>query len=172
MTAHARAPAAAKGGGQFLDPAVLARISNLELLAKTVVDGFLTGLHRSPYLGFSMDFAEHRQYMPGDDTRRIDWKLFGRTDRFYLKLFEAETSANFMVAVGTDGTILLYTGVKWAAQTSNDIKARNLHAVWGTSKDNVYCVGDQGVVIHYNGKKWTQMSTEGPLNTTTAIRLL
>ena len=97
MTAHARAPATARGGSQFLDPAVLARISNLELLARTVVDGFLTGLHRSPYLGFSTDFAEHRQYMPGDDVRRIDWKLFARSDRHYIKLFEAETNANFMV---------------------------------------------------------------------------
>jgi len=84
-------------GARFLDPAVLARISNLELLARTVVDGFLTGLHRSPHLGFSMDFAEHRPYMPGDDIRRIDWRLFARTDRHYIKLFEAETNANFAV---------------------------------------------------------------------------
>ena len=84
-------------GTQFLDPAVLGRISNLELLARTVVDGFLTGLHRSPYLGFSVDFAEHRPYMPGDDVRRIDWRLFARTDRHYIKLFEADTNANFIV---------------------------------------------------------------------------
>lgn len=84
-------------GTQFLDPAVLGRIGNLELLARTVVDGFLTGLHRSPYLGFSMDFAEHRPYMPGDDIRRIDWRLFARTDRHYIKLFEADTNANFSV---------------------------------------------------------------------------
>jgi uncharacterized protein (DUF58 family) len=96
MAAHARARASASGA-QFLDPAVLARIDNLELLARTVVDGFLSGLHRSPYLGFSLDFAEHRPYMPGDDVRRIDWKLFGRTDRHYIKLFEAETNANFAV---------------------------------------------------------------------------
>ena len=96
MTAHARARASATGA-RFLDPAVLARIDNLELLARTVVDGFLTGLHRSPYLGFSLDFAEHRPYMPGDDIRRIDWKLFGRTDRHYIKLFEAETNANVAV---------------------------------------------------------------------------
>jgi uncharacterized protein (DUF58 family) len=76
---------------------VLGRIGNLELLARTVVDGFLTGLHRSPYLGFSLDFAEHRPYMPGDDIRRIDWRLFARTDRHYIKLFEAETNANFVV---------------------------------------------------------------------------
>ncbi len=96
MAVRSRVRAAA-AGARFLDPAVLARIDNLELLARTVVDGFLAGLHRSPYLGFSLDFAEHRQYMPGDDIRRIDWKLFGRTDRHYIKLFEAETNANFAV---------------------------------------------------------------------------
>ncbi len=76
---------------------MLGRISNLQLLAKTVVDGFLAGLHRSPYLGFSVDFAEHRPYMPGDDIRRIDWKLFARTDRHFIKLFEVDTNANFLV---------------------------------------------------------------------------
>lgn len=98
MPPHARtAGSAGASGARFLDPAVLARIDNLELLARTVVDGFLTGLHRSPYLGFSLDFAEHRPYMPGDDVRRIDWRLYARTDRHYIKLFEAETNANFAV---------------------------------------------------------------------------
>ncbi len=84
-------------GASFLDPRVLARIDDLELLARTVVDGFINGLHRSPYLGRSMDFAEHRAYMPGDDIRRIDWRVYGRTDRFYVKEFEADTNANFAV---------------------------------------------------------------------------
>lgn len=83
----------------FLDPRVLARIDNLSLLARTVVDGFINGLHRSPYLGLSIDFAEHRPYMPGDDVRRIDWRVFGRTDRFYVKEFEADTNANFLVVL-------------------------------------------------------------------------
>lgn len=87
----------ASSGAQLLLPEVLARIDNLELLAKSVVEGFLNGLHRSVYLGLSLDFAEHRPYMPGDDIRRIDWRLFGRTDRHYIKLFEAETNANFSV---------------------------------------------------------------------------
>jgi uncharacterized protein (DUF58 family) len=87
----------AASGAQLLLPEVLARIDNLELLSKTVVEGFLNGLHRSIYLGLSLDFAEHRPYMPGDDIRRIDWRLFGRTDRHYIKLFEAETNANFVV---------------------------------------------------------------------------
>lgn len=89
-----RAPAGISGAN-FLDPVVLARIDNLELLARTVVEGFLNGLHHSPYLGLSVDFAEHRAYMPGDDIRRIDWRLWARTDRFYVKEFEADTNANF-----------------------------------------------------------------------------
>ena len=92
-------------GTQFLDPAVLGRIGNLQLLAKTVVDGFLTGLHRSPYLGFSIDFAEHRPYMPGDDIRRIDWRLYARTDRHYIKLFEADTNANFAVLLDVSASM-------------------------------------------------------------------
>jgi uncharacterized protein (DUF58 family) len=83
--------------GRFLDPVVLSRISNLELLSRTVVTGFINGLHRSPFLGRSLDFAEHRAYMPGDDIRRIDWRLFARTDRFYVKEFEADTNSNFSV---------------------------------------------------------------------------
>ena len=82
---------------QFLDPKVLARIDNLELLARTVVDGFINGLHHSPYFGLSVDFAEHRQYTPGDDIRKVDWRVFGRTDRFYVKEYEADTNANFVV---------------------------------------------------------------------------
>jgi len=84
---------------RFLDPVVLARISNLELVARSVVEGFITGLHHAPYLGLSMDFAEHRAYMPGDDIRRIDWRLFARTDRFFVKQFEADTNTNFTVVL-------------------------------------------------------------------------
>jgi uncharacterized protein (DUF58 family) len=79
---------------RFLDPAVLARLGTLELKARTVVEGFLTGLHRSPYKGFSVEFAEYRQYMPGDDLSTIDWKVYARSDRFYVKKFEEETNLN------------------------------------------------------------------------------
>jgi uncharacterized protein (DUF58 family) len=91
----------ALAGARFLDPKVLARIDNLELLARTVVEGFINGLHRSPYLGHSVDFAEHRAYMPGDDIRRVDWRLFARTDRFYVKEFEADSNSNFVVLLDT-----------------------------------------------------------------------
>ncbi len=86
-------------GTQFLDPAVLSRIGNLEFVAKVVVEGFINGLHRSPHLGSSTDFAEHRPYMPGDDIRRIDWRVYARTDRYYVKEFEAETNTNFLAIV-------------------------------------------------------------------------
>ncbi len=90
-----RRQAEATPSARFVDPNVLGRIANLELLARTVVEGFISGLHRSPYLGRSVDFAEHRPYMPGDDIRRIDWRLFARTDRFYLKEFEADSNTDF-----------------------------------------------------------------------------
>ena len=86
-------------GARFVDPSALARIRNLELLARTVVDGFINGLHRAPHLGFSLDFAEHRGYEPGDDLRRVDWRVFARTDRYYVKQFEADSNANFLVAL-------------------------------------------------------------------------
>ncbi|MGH7449341.1 MAG: DUF58 domain-containing protein [Longimicrobiales bacterium] len=84
-------------GTGFIDPKTLSRIDNLELLARTVVDGFINGLHRAPYLGMSLDFAEHRAYYPGDDIRRVDWRLFARTDRYYVKEYEADTNSNFTV---------------------------------------------------------------------------
>jgi uncharacterized protein (DUF58 family) len=77
---------------KYLIPSVVARLSNLELKAKLVVEGFMTGLHKSPYHGFSVEFAEHRQYMPGDDLRYLDWKIIARTDRYYIKQYEEETN--------------------------------------------------------------------------------
>jgi uncharacterized protein (DUF58 family) len=84
-------------GARFVDPAVLARIGNLDLVARSVVDGVINGLHRTPYFGASVDFAEHRGYVPGDDIRRVDWKVFARTDRYYIKEYEADSNANFTV---------------------------------------------------------------------------
>jgi len=84
-------------GARFVDPQVLSKIRNLELLARHVVTGFINGMHRAPYFGASVDFAEHRGYVPGDDTRRLDWRLYARTDRYYIKQYEADTNANFAV---------------------------------------------------------------------------
>lgn len=98
MTLPAPPPAAAQFSSG-LDPRVLARIDNLELVARAVVEGFLNGLHRSVQLGFSTEFAQHRAYVPGDDLRRLDWRVYARTDRYLIREYEAETNTNVMVAL-------------------------------------------------------------------------
>jgi uncharacterized protein (DUF58 family) len=85
-------PAAAVTTSPFLDPHTLAKLRGLELRAQRIVEGYVAGLHRSPYQGFSNEFAEHREYTPGDDLRYVDWKVFGKSDKYYLKQFEAETN--------------------------------------------------------------------------------
>ncbi|MDZ4712523.1 MAG: DUF58 domain-containing protein [bacterium] len=77
---------------KYLDPSIVARLSNMELKARMVVEGFIAGMHKSPYHGFSVEFAEHRQYMPGDDLRHLDWKILAKTDRYFIKRFEEETN--------------------------------------------------------------------------------
>lgn len=84
---------------RYLDPKVLNKIGGLELKARLVVEGFVSGLHASPYKGSSVEFAEHRQYVPGDDIRHIDWKVFGKSDRFYIKEYEEETNLKAYVVV-------------------------------------------------------------------------
>ncbi|MEZ5419381.1 MAG: DUF58 domain-containing protein [Vicinamibacterales bacterium] len=92
-------------GAQFVDPAVLARIGNLELVARSVVDGVINGLHKSPAYGTSVDFAEHRGYVPGDDIRRVDWRVFARTDKYYVKEFEADSNSNFVVLLDVSASM-------------------------------------------------------------------
>src|SRR5262245_13618043 len=77
---------------QYLQSDILARIRNLELRARQVVEGYLSGMHRSPQHGFAVEFAQHREYVPGDDIKHIDWKVFGRTERYFLKQYEEETN--------------------------------------------------------------------------------
>jgi uncharacterized protein (DUF58 family) len=77
---------------RYLQPEVVAQLANMELRARLVVEGFITGLHKSPYHGFSVEFTEHRPYMPGDEIKHIDWKAYGKTDRYYIKEFEEETN--------------------------------------------------------------------------------
>ncbi|HEY1963301.1 MAG TPA: DUF58 domain-containing protein [Acidobacteriaceae bacterium] len=95
---------------RFLDPAVLAGISSLDLLAKTVVDGFVAGLHRSPDFGFSQEFAEYRAYTPGDDLRHVDWNLFARTERCYLKRYRGETNSQLVVLLDASNSMQYTSG--------------------------------------------------------------
>ena len=95
---------------RFLDPAVLGTISSLDLLAKTVVDGFVAGLHRSPDFGFSQEFAEYRAYVPGDDLRHVDWSLYGRTDRTYIKRYRGETNSQLTVLLDASASMEYSSG--------------------------------------------------------------
>jgi len=95
---------------RFLDPAVLASISPLDLVAKTVVDGFVAGLHRSPTFGFSQEFAEYRQYVEGDDLRHVDWNVYARTERIYLKRFKGETNSQLLILLDTSASMSYTSG--------------------------------------------------------------
>ncbi|MFN3150229.1 DUF58 domain-containing protein [Bremerella sp.] len=114
-----------KHAASLIDPGSLMRIKNLELRARAVVEGFLTGLHRSPYHGFSVEFTEYRQYSPGDDTRFLDWKLYGRSDRYFIKCFEDETNLRSYLLVDLSRSMgfgtLGYTKADYAKTTAATI---------------------------------------------------
>jgi uncharacterized protein (DUF58 family) len=90
---------------RFLDPAIIARLATMELKARTVVEGFISGLHRSPYKGFSVEFAEYRQYLPGDDLSTLDWKVYARSDRHYVKKYEEETNLECHILLDTSASM-------------------------------------------------------------------
>lgn len=113
---------------RFIDPEILSRIKGMELRARTVVEGFLSGLHRSPYTGFSIEFAEYRQYTPGDDPRHIDWKVFGRSDRFYVKQYEDETNLQCNILLDLSGSMAGTSGRHQPARISKFDYGRYLAA--------------------------------------------
>jgi uncharacterized protein (DUF58 family) len=92
-------------GARFVDPSVLARIGNLDFVARSVVDGLINGLHKAPFFGTSVDFAEHRGYVAGDDIRRVDWRVYARTDKYYVKEFEADSNSNFVVLLDVSASM-------------------------------------------------------------------
>lgn len=100
-------------GVSYFDPEVIAKISNLQLRAKYVVEGFITGLHQSHYKGYSLEFAQHREYSIGDELKHIDWKVYGRTDRFFVKQFEEETNLRAYILLDASGS-MAFKGAKSA----------------------------------------------------------
>jgi len=117
------APPAARGGHQrLIEPSVLARLNNLELLARTVVEGALIGLHRSPSFGFSQEFAEYRPYVPGDDLRYIDWNVYARTDRTYVKRYFGDTNCPLMLLLDTSASMNADAGAAGAAPRSSSAR--------------------------------------------------
>src|SRR4051812_47881274 len=117
-TAPTSSAARIRSASSFIDPHTLMRIKNLQLRAKIIVQGFLSGLHRSPHHGFSVEFSEYREYTPGDDPRYLDWRLFARSDRYYIKRFEEETNLRCHLLVDLSRSMgygsLKYTKVEYA----------------------------------------------------------
>ncbi len=101
----------------------IGRFSNLQILARQVVEGFCSGLHRSPHKGFSVEFKEHRSYVPGDDIRTIDWKLFGKTDRLYIREYEEETNLRCTILLDSSGS-MAYSGSRSHGATKHDYAVR------------------------------------------------
>jgi uncharacterized protein (DUF58 family) len=95
---------------RYLDPAVIARLGSMELRAKTIVEGFISGLHRSPFRGFSVEFAEYRQYLPGDDLSTIDWKVYARSDRYYVKKYEEDTNLDCHILLDVSASMSYASG--------------------------------------------------------------
>lgn len=98
-------PTAPDTARRFLEPTTISRLKNMELRARLIVEGFMTGLHKSPYHGFSVEFAEHRSYNPGDELRHVDWKVYAKTERFYVKQYEEETNLRHHVVLDTSASM-------------------------------------------------------------------
>jgi len=98
-------PARSKDGLDLLDPRALAAVSRMEFVAKQVMDGYVQGVHKSPHVGFALDFAQHRQYVPGDDIKRIDWRVYAKADRYYIKQYEVTTNLRALLVVDASGSM-------------------------------------------------------------------
>lgn len=107
----------------ILSPSDIGKFTNLQVLAKQVVEGFCSGMHRSPHKGFSVEFKEHRSYVPGDDIRTIDWKLFGKTDRLYIREYEEETNLRCTILLDSSGS-MGYSGSRSNGMTKHDYAIR------------------------------------------------
>ena len=120
---------------RFLDPAVLARLGTMELKARTVVEGFLAGLHRSPFKGFSVEFAEYRQYLPGDDLARLDWKVYARSDRHYVKKFEEETNLDCHLLLDVSASMAYRGGAPMSKMEYASVLAASLAFLMNRQRD-------------------------------------
>jgi uncharacterized protein (DUF58 family) len=108
---------------KFLDPRTLAKVKDLEVRARRIVEGFVSGSHKSPFQGVSVEFAEHRQYTAGDDTRHIDWKLYGKTDKYYLKRYEQETNLVCNLVIDTSESMKYGSGSKTKLDYTRELAA-------------------------------------------------
>jgi len=132
---------------RFLDPAVIARLGTMELKARTVVEGFLSGLHRSPYKGFSVEFAEYRQYLPGDDLSTLDWKVYARSDRHYVKKFEEETNLECHLLLDVSASMAYRGGAPVSKLEYGSVLAASLAYLMNRQRDATGLIAfDQQIV--------------------------
>jgi uncharacterized protein (DUF58 family) len=140
---------------RFLDPELLARIGSLELLARAVVEGFMSGLHRSPFTGFSTEFTEYRQYNQGDDLRYLDWRLLGRTDRYFIKKYRADTNTQCHLLIDTSASMSYASGAVSKLQYAQFVAA-SIAYLLNKQQDSVGLVAfDQKVHTHVPARNRT-----------------
>ena len=159
-TAIKNAPASpapgAPGPARFLDPEVLARIGSLELLARAVMEGFMSGLHRSTFTGFSTEFTEYRQYNPGDDLRYLDWRLLARTDRYFIKKYRADTNTQCHLLIDTSASMRYSHDGRISKLTYAKFLAASLAYLLNRQQDAVGLVAfDQHVHTHVPARSRT-----------------
>jgi uncharacterized protein (DUF58 family) len=157
-TNSAPASASSRGPGpaRFLDPEVLARIGSLELLARAVVEGFMSGLHRSPFTGFSTEFTEYRQYNAGDDLRYLDWRLLARTDRYFIKKYRADTNTQCHLLIDTSASMRYSQNGKISKLTYAKFLAASLAYLLNRQQDAVGLVAfDEHVHTHVPARSRT-----------------
>src|SRR2546425_10938263 len=146
----------APGPARFLDPALLARIGSLELLARAVVEGFMSGLHRSPFTGFSTEFTEYRQYNPGDDLRYLDWRLLARTDRYFIKKYRADTNTQCHLLIDTSASMRYAQAGRVSKLTYAKFLAASLAYLLNRQQDAVGLVAfDEHVHTHVPARSRT-----------------
>src|SRR2546425_11444640 len=144
------------GPARFLDPEVLARIGSLELLARAVVEGFMSGLHRSPFTGFSTEFTEYRQYNPGDDLRYLDWRLLARTDRYFIKKYRADTNTQCHLLIDTSASMRYAQAGRVSKLTYAKFLAASLAYLLNRQQDAVGLVAfDEHVHTHVPARSRT-----------------
>src|SRR5437868_9897131 len=121
---------------KYLEPKTLARISALDLRARLIVEGLMTGMHRSPYQGISVEFAQHRPYVSGDDIRHVDWKVFGRSDKIYLKQYLEETNLHLICIVDASESMGFGTVVGGQLPVASEDKPGLLSGHWPLTTDH------------------------------------
>ena len=126
---------------RYLDPVAVSKLSTMELRARLIVEGFITGLHRSPYHGFSVEFAEHRPYNPGDELRHVDWKVYAKTDRFYVKQYDEETNLRHHVVLDTSPSMRYKGEAELSKLEYGSYLAAGLHNLMLKQRDATGLIG-------------------------------